>query len=251
MSDDRSADTHDHAGDDVRAASERERTTDAVDREAASSAREREARDGVPSDEQRGESGPEPTGGEGSGGDGSGDGGGWSGRLAFLLSALFGLGLAVGAVALVTGRAPFFENVMRVRPTVEGGGVGADWVVGNTGPILEAAITLVHLADVVMGIFILLMVFIHWAAFRRLATRMRPPAGSSRAGESAAATDGGERSGGPRSSSDRRSDVGEPSGARRTSESTAAGDSNAGSDASASSDDTPDDSTGPDGGDRR
>ncbi|WP_049914503.1 hypothetical protein [Haloterrigena salina] len=245
MSDDRSADTHDHAGDDVRAASERERTTDAVDREAASSARKREAQDGVPSDEQRADAGPGPATGEGSGGDGSDgsgdDGGGWSGRLAFLFSALFGLGLAVGAVALVTGRAPFFEDVMRVRPTIEGGGVGADWVVGNTGPILEAAITLVHLADVVMGIFILLMVFIHWAAFRRLATRMRPPAGSSRAGESAAATDGGERSAGPRSSSDRRSDGGVP-------ETTDNGSSDR---TAASRDGSADDSADPDGGDRR
>ncbi|ADB61228.1 hypothetical protein Htur_2350 [Haloterrigena turkmenica DSM 5511] len=245
MSDDRSADTHDHAGDDVRAARERERTTDAVDREATSSARKREAQDGVPSDEQRADAGPGPATGEGSGGDGddeSGDGGGGrSGRIAFWLSALFGLALAVGAAAFVTGRAPFFEDVMRVRPTIEGGGVGADWVVGNTGPILEAAITLVHLADVVMGIFILLMVFIHWAAFRRLATRMRPPAGSSRARESAAATDGGEpnavrrtpedgesfgseRSAGPRSSSDRRSDVGEPNAARRTPEDGKSGD---------------------------
>ncbi|QRV17345.1 hypothetical protein [Haloterrigena salifodinae] len=228
MSDDRSADTHDHAGDDVRAARERERTTDAVDREAASSARKREAQAGVPSDEQRADAGSGSATGEGSGGDGddgSGDGGGGrSGRIAFWLSALFGLALAVGAAALVIGRAPFFENVMRVRPTIEGGGVGADWVVGNTGPILEAAITLVHLADVVMGIFILLMVFIHWAAFRRLATRMRPPAGSSRAGESATATDGGERSAGPRSSSDLRSDVGEPSEARRTPEDGKSGD---------------------------
>ncbi|WP_339105826.1 hypothetical protein [Haloterrigena salinisoli] len=248
MSDDRSADTHDHAGDDVRAARERERTTDAVDRtdrDAASSARQREAQAGVPSDEQREDAGSGRGTGEGTGGGddgGSGDGGGWSGRIAFLLSALFGLALAVGAVALVTARAPFFENVQRIHPTLEGGGVGADWIAGNTGPILEAAIALVHLADVVMGIFILLMVFIHWAAFRRLATRMRPPAGSRRASESAAATDGGV----PEPAGD---DGSEPAADDASSDGSDT--SGAGTDAPASSSDPADDSTGADGGDRR
>ncbi|RKD95569.1 hypothetical protein [Halopiger aswanensis] len=116
--------------------------------------------------------------------------GGRGDRVAFWLSALFGLALAVGSIALVSGRAPFFEDVLRVRPSVEGGGVGADWVVGNTEPVLEAMITVVHFADVVMGIFILVMVFIHWAAFRRLGARMRPPSGTQRR-ETAAATDGG------------------------------------------------------------
>ncbi|WP_247001140.1 hypothetical protein [Halosolutus gelatinilyticus] len=120
-----------------------------------------------------------------------------SNRVAFWTSALIALVLAVGAIALVSGRAPFFENVLRVRPTVEGGGVGADWVVGNTGPLLDLAIALVHLADVVMGIFILVMVFIHWAAFRRLAARMQPPERATRSGETTAATDGGERTRGP------------------------------------------------------
>lgn len=119
-----------------------------------------------------------------------------SDRGAFWGSIAFALLLGVVAISLVTARAPFFENVLRVRPTIDGGGIGADWVVGNTGPILEAAIFLVHLADVVMGIFILLMVFVHWAAFRRLAVRMRPPSGRPRERESTAATDGGERSDG-------------------------------------------------------
>ena len=114
-----------------------------------------------------------------------------SDRVAFWVSVVIGLVLGVGAIAFVTGRAPFFEDLLRIRPTVEGGGIGADWIVGNTGPFLEAAIFLVHLADVVMGIFILLMVFIHWAAFRRLAARMRPPAGRARERGTAAATDGG------------------------------------------------------------
>ncbi|QSW99286.1 hypothetical protein [Haloterrigena alkaliphila] len=202
MSDDRPSDGDgyehalDHEDDDVRAARDRERTTDAVDRTERDAARSRDARAGVSSDERlRGSaSGRAASGGTSDGGHGDGDddgSGGRSDRIAFWLSALFGLALAVGAVALVTGRAPFFENVLRVRPTVDGGGVGADWLVGNTRPILEAAIAIVHFADVVMGIFILLMVFIHWAAFRRLGARMRPPAGSTRAPESAAATDGG------------------------------------------------------------
>ncbi|AEH38362.1 hypothetical protein [Halopiger xanaduensis] len=116
--------------------------------------------------------------------------GGLADRAAFWLSALFGLALAVGSVALVSGRAPFFEDVLRIRPSVEGGGVGADWVAGNTEPVLEAMITVVHFADVIMGIFILVMVFVHWAAFRRLGARMRPPSGTQRR-EAAAATDGG------------------------------------------------------------
>ncbi|TYL35865.1 hypothetical protein CV102_25500 [Natronococcus pandeyae] len=116
---------------------------------------------------------------------------GFSDRAAFWISLAFGFALAIGSVALVSGRAPFFEDLLRVRPTVEGGGVGADWVVGNTEPLLEWMIVLVHFADVVMGIFILLIVFIHWAAFRRLAARMQPPGARARERETAAATDGG------------------------------------------------------------
>lgn len=119
--------------------------------------------------------------------------GGLSDRVAFLISVAFGTILAVGSIALVSGTAPLFEELLRVRPTVADGGIGAGWVVGNTDAILDAAIWLVHLADVVMGIFILLIVFIHWAVFRRLATRMQPPGGAQRR-ETAAATDGGVRS---------------------------------------------------------
>ena len=119
--------------------------------------------------------------------------GGGSNRAAFWISALIGLALAAGSIALVSGRAPFFEDILRIRPTVEGGGIGADWLVGNTMPVLDALIALVHFADVVMGIFILVMVFIHWAAFRRLGARMQPPGGT-RTQEAATATDGGEPS---------------------------------------------------------
>lgn len=128
--------------------------------------------------------------GESESGDAGSESDGRSDRAAFWISALIGLVLAVGSVALVIGRAPFFEDVLRVRPTVDGGGIGADWVVGNTEPVLDALIVIVHFADVVMGIFILVMVFIHWAAFRRLAVRMRPPSGT-RSGEAATAADGG------------------------------------------------------------
>ncbi|ELY99502.1 TDT family transporter [Natrialba asiatica] len=134
--------------------------------------------------EQR-ESEPEPETAESASGD-------RSDRIAFWISALIGLALAVGAVALVSGRGPFFESVLRVRPTVDGGGVGADWVLGNTEPVLDALIAIVHFADVVLGIFILLMLFIHWAAFRRLATQMRPPSGTrTQEPEPATAPDGG------------------------------------------------------------
>ncbi len=123
----------------------------------------------------------------------SNSGRGLSDRAAAAVSAVFALLLAVGSVLLVEARAPFFEEILRVRPTVDGGGIGADWVVGNTMPALDIMIALVHAADVIMGIFILLMVFIHWASFRRLAARMRPPSGADRERETTAATDGGRR----------------------------------------------------------
>ena len=119
--------------------------------------------------------------------------GGLSDRAAFWISAVFATVLSVGSIALVSGWAPFFEELLRVRPTVEGGGIGADWLIGNTEPILELLIVLVHFADVVLGIFILVMVFLHWAAFRRLAARMQPPEARTQTQETAAATDGGSR----------------------------------------------------------
>jgi hypothetical protein len=115
---------------------------------------------------------------------------GLSDRAAFWTSAVLALVLSVGSVWLVGERAIHFEALRRVGPTVEGGGVGAAWVQGNTLPALDWMITLIHLADVVMGIGILVVFFIHWIAFRRLAARMRSP-DAPRASGDAVATDGG------------------------------------------------------------
>jgi hypothetical protein len=111
-------------------------------------------------------------------------------RLTIAVNAV--IAVAVTAVILwwATGFAVNTEELFRVGPTVEGGGVGTDWVVGNNIGWLVGAIKLVHLADVVMGIFILLMVFVHWGAFRRLAAQMQPPE-SVRAARDEAVTDGG------------------------------------------------------------
>lgn len=137
--------------------------------------------------------------GSGSAGDRTADDGrqsggrGLSDRAAFLVSTLFALALAFGAVLLVGVSAPFFEELSRVRPTIEGGGIGTDWIFGNTRPLLDFMIAFVHAADVIMGVFILVMVFLHWAAFRRLAARMQPPRGTRRERDTTAATDGGSR----------------------------------------------------------
>lgn len=143
---------------------------------------------------------------------------GLSDRTAFWSSLLLALVVAVGSVWLVGRLGDFFEAILRVGPTVEGGGVGADWVQGNTEPALEWLITLVHFADVIMGVFILVMVFLHWIAFRRLAARMRPPDAPRRSGD-AVATDGGERERSEREShrTAGRSDDGERTGSSRSS----------------------------------
>lgn len=106
-----------------------------------------------------------------------------SDTVAFWISAITGIAVAVGAVSLVQG--PSFQTILRVRPTVEGGGVGTAWIAGNTEPMLNLMISLIHLVDVVMGVFIIIMVMIHWAAFRRLADRMKPPKSGSHGGDSA------------------------------------------------------------------
>lgn len=118
------------------------------------------------------------------------DDGGLSDGIALAVSLLFGFALAVGSILLVTWLDPSFEGLLRIHPTDPGGGVGAGWAAGNADFWLNLLITLVHLADVVMGIFILLMVFVHWAAFRRLAARMQPPGGQPR-DRRTPATDGG------------------------------------------------------------
>lgn len=122
-----------------------------------------------------------------------GDDGGLSEGVAILVSTLVGFAVAVVAYWWVGGWAGnevFFEQLFRVQPTVEGGGVGTDWVLGNTVPWLDALIAIVHAADVLMGVFILGIMFLHWAIFRRLAGRMRRPV-DRQTGE-AMATDGGE-----------------------------------------------------------
>ena len=137
------------------------------------------------------------TGDERGTGDETDDGAGVSGGAAVLVAAA----VALGATALVywwvggwLGEPLFFEQLFRVAPTVAGGGVGADWVVGNTVPWLDALIAIVHAADVLMGVAILGMVFLHWAAFRRLANRMRGPVRAESGGT--VATDGGETNAG-------------------------------------------------------
>jgi hypothetical protein len=114
--------------------------------------------------------------GEGDGGDHEHHGdGGFYGRTAVAVSAVVGVLAALLSYWWAQAQAVSTETLFRARPTIEGGGVGADWNAGNTEPLFDAMIALVHAADVIMGVFILVMVFVHWAAFRRLATRMRRP----------------------------------------------------------------------------
>jgi hypothetical protein len=112
-------------------------------------------------------------------------------RLAVIISALVGLVVTGVAYWWAQGFAVFTENLYRVQPTIEGGGVGSDWNAGNTDPLLDAMIALIHAVDVIMGMAILVFVFLHWAAFRRLAARMRQP-GERRS--DAVAADGGRSS---------------------------------------------------------
>jgi hypothetical protein len=105
------------------------------------------------------------------------------------VSAVVGIVVALFSVWWAQGFNVFYESIYRVNPSVGGGGIGADWVAGNSIPALDFLIALIHAADVIMGIFILVMVFLHWAAFRRLAGQMQQP------GEDvtdAVAADGGE-----------------------------------------------------------
>lgn len=198
--------------------------------------------DGEPADEGDGADGgteegshgaaaPEvPDSGETGGGTGAGDpgdhdrdrrtddgGGGLSDGVALAVSLLFGLALATGSVLLVGWLDPGFEDLLRIRPTVAGGGVGAGWEAGNAEFALDLLITLVHLADVVMGLFILVMVFLHWAAFRRLAARMEPPGGRTHERGTPATDGGGASEARRRSSGANEPDGGEASAANRPS----------------------------------
>ncbi|WP_224333917.1 hypothetical protein [Haloprofundus halobius] len=112
--------------------------------------------------------------------------------LAIAVNAIIALVVTAVVVWWVSGFAYNAEALFRVGPTVEGGGIGADWSVGNTIPALDFLIAFIHAADVLMGIFILVMVFVHWGAFRRLASRMRQPGETSRYDSDAdAVADGG------------------------------------------------------------
>ncbi|MFC7233706.1 hypothetical protein [Halosegnis marinus] len=116
------------------------------------------------------------------------------GGLSILVSAVVGVAAALGSIWWASGFGPFYETLFRVGPTVAGGGVGTDWVEGNTIAELDFLIALIHAADVLMGVFILFMVFLHWSAFRRIAARMRQPGEQADAGDVVA--DGGEVEGG-------------------------------------------------------
>ena len=106
-------------------------------------------------------------------------------RSVIAVNAVVSAVVALGLVWVVNGYNIFYEQLFRVQPTVEGGGIGANWVAGNEIGWTKIMVDAIHLIDIVMGVFILLMVFVHWGAFRRLAGRMRQP------GESQLAADGG------------------------------------------------------------
>ncbi|MXR20640.1 hypothetical protein [Halobacterium bonnevillei] len=131
----------------------------------------------------------------------SDDAGGLSEGLAVLISGIVGIVVALAAVWYVTGLGDAStEALYRIDPTAGGGeltGVGADWTAGNTDPLLDLLVALTHAADVLMGAFVLLMLFVHWGAFRRLASRMQEPQRSP--SEDGVAADGGQRTDGPQS----------------------------------------------------
>ncbi|WP_200530272.1 hypothetical protein [Halorubrum sp. LN27] len=128
---------------------------------------------------------------------GASSGGDRADGLVFWACAVFGLALATGSVWFFSSQGIWHEALMRVHPTLSGGGVGASWEAGVTNTVLTFLIDFIHVADVVMGIFILLLMLIHWTAFHRLASRMRPPAGTGMETEAPVA-DGGEPKGGDR-----------------------------------------------------
>jgi hypothetical protein len=107
-------------------------------------------------------------------------------RSVVAVNALISVVVSLGLVWIVSGFDIFYEQLFRVQPTVEGGGIGANWVAGNEIGWLKIMVDAIHLLDILMGLFILLMVVIHWGAFRRLASRMQQP------GEGSLATDGGD-----------------------------------------------------------
>lgn len=102
------------------------------------------------------------------------------------VNAVISVVVALGLVWVVNGFNVFYERLDRVSPTVEGGAIGSAFVKGNEMELLVFMVEAIHVIDVIAGLGILLIMFIHWGAFRRLAGRMRQP------GDSRAVTDGGE-----------------------------------------------------------
>ena len=102
------------------------------------------------------------------------------------VNAVISVAVALGLIWVVNGFNVFYERLDRVSPTVDGGGIGTAFAQGNDIGWLVFLVEAVHALDVIMGLFILLLVFVHWGAFRRLASRMRQP------GESRAVPDGGD-----------------------------------------------------------
>jgi len=111
--------------------------------------------------------------------------GGGGVRLRIAVCAVIGVVVATGLVWYVSG-GPFFEALPRIIPTVEGGGVGADWSTGRAAPAFTWLVLLTKAAVAVAGLTILYMVLMHWMAFRRLAARMQSPGGGGQV-----STDGG------------------------------------------------------------
>ncbi|WP_198665711.1 hypothetical protein [Haloprofundus halophilus] len=112
--------------------------------------------------------------------------------LAIAVNALVAIAVTAVVVWWASGFAYNAETLFRVAPTVEAGGIGADWRAGNTIPALDFLIAFIHAADVLMGLGILVMLFVHWGAFRRLASRMRQPGETARYDSDAdAVADGG------------------------------------------------------------
>ncbi|MFC6786455.1 hypothetical protein ACFQFH_11305 [Halobaculum halobium] len=140
-------------------------------------------------------------------------------RAAIAINAVVALAVTALILWWAADFAVFYEELFRIQPVAEGAnaGVGSDWTSGNQVAWLDFLIAITHAADVIMGVFILFMVFLHWGAFRRLAGRMRQSgegtessavaadggrveeaaggedtAGSGDAADDSAATDGGE-----------------------------------------------------------
>ncbi|KPN31039.1 hypothetical protein SY89_01781 [Halolamina pelagica] len=102
------------------------------------------------------------------------------------VNAVIAVAVALGAVWVANGFNVFYERLDRVSPTADGGGIGTAFAQGNDIGWLVFMVEAIHAIDVLMGLFILVLVFVHWSAFRRLAGRMRQP------GESRAMPDGGD-----------------------------------------------------------